>query len=628
MSNLVAGAGATEDDSAPVTIFDMQPDPKAKVAVRQLPRLTRAALAIAWQAGRGEFVASTALQLVGGLGIAAMLLLGQQGLDALLDAVADGDSLSAVVPWALAIGGVATLQFFAAAVQRERQEILGELMSRHIEQQVLDVSAAVDLLAFETPSFHNRIQRMRMSGPQPLNLVFGLSGLVRAGVGVVGVLIALVAIEPLLVPLICLVFLPAWLVASRRGEAFYRFFWRMTPRDRERNYLASVLTGRDEAKEVRAFGLADYLRARHDALYDERIAELRTVARRQLRNSLVANLGIGLVLVATLVAGSWFTLSGGVPLSSAGIAIAGIAVVGERLTTAGFAAGTLAEAGLYVDDYLAFTALLPEVRDAEPKAPAPRGFQALEVDNVSFRYPTGDTAALDGVSLRVDAGEIVALVGENGSGKTTLAKLLAGLYHPATGTIRWDGVDIATVDPHELRQSVAVIFQDFVRFHVSARDNIGLGHVEAIDDDAAIRVAAMHADADEFLTGLPQGYDTVLGPEFIGGSDLSVGQWQRVALARAFFRGAPFVVLDEPTASLDPRAEHDLFERIGSLLEGRTVLLISHRFSSVRHADRIYVLDGGRVAETGTHAELMAHGGVYAELFALQAQAYLTDATD
>jgi ATP-binding cassette, subfamily B, bacterial len=198
----------------------------------------------------------------------------------------------------------------------------------------------------------------------------------------------------------------------------------------------------------------------------------------------------------------------------------------------------------------------------------------------------------------------VALVGENGSGKTTLAKLLAGLYRPTTGTITWDGIDINGVDATQLRTGIAVIFQDFVRFHLRARDNVGLGRVAAIDDLDGIREAARQANADAFLSALPNGYETILGPEFEGGSDLSVGQWQRVALGRAFFRHAPFVILDEPTAALDPRAEHDLFERIRALLAGRTVLLISHRFSSVRNADRIYVLQSGRVTEAGTHTEL------------------------
>ena len=334
------------------------------------------------------------------------------------------------------------------------------------------------------------------------------------------------------------------------------------------------------------------------------------------------------MLAVTLLVVAWMALSHRVTLSQAGIAVAGVAVVGARLTQAGYSAGSLSEAGLYLEDYESFLESLPAARAARPAGPAPRGFGVLDVDRVSFTYPSGSEPALREVSLRMEAGEVVALVGENGSGKTTLAKLLAGLYRPSSGTILWDGTNAATADPDELRKSVALIFQDFEQYHLPARDNIGLGRPEAIDDLDAIRTAAKQSGAHPIIEALPDGYDTILGPEFVGGTDLSSGQWQRIALARAFFRDAPFVILDEPTAALDPRAEHDLFERIRSLLSGRTVLLISHRFSSVRSADRIYVLDGGRVVEGGTHAELMADAGLYRELFTLQAAAYLGEEED
>lgn len=612
-----------EKETPPPTIYDCQPDPEAKVDVRRLPRIARDGLRILWNAGRKEFVTSTVLQAIGGVGIAVQLLIGRNALEALLEASRTDNSLAAVLPWAFAVAAVASVLFFASTVQRERQEILGELVRRHVEERVLDLAASAELEAFETPSFHNRLQRVRANSHQPLSLVFGLSGMASATVGVAGVVAGLVAIEPLLIPMIAVVFVPAWLVASRRGEAFYRFFWRMTPRDREREYVAGLLSGRDAAKEVRGFGLARHLRLRYDRLYDERVAELRRVARKQLAYSLAANLGTGAALGATLLLVAWMTLSARVELAEAGIAVAGLAVVGARLTQAGYSAGSLSEAALYMDDYNTFLELLPQVAAARPATPAPRGFEHLEVDRLSFTYPSGEQAVLHDVSLRIDAGEIVALVGENGSGKTTLAKLLAGLYSPGSGTIRWDGIDVSRVDPDGLRRSVAVIFQDFLHYHFPARDNVGLGRHDAMDDLAAIRKAASQADADAFLAALPSGYETMLGPEFEGGTDLSIGQWQRIALARAFFRDAGFVILDEPTASLDARAEHDLFHRIRALLAGRTVLLISHRFSSVRSADRIYVLKEGRIVEHGSHDHLMDHAGLYAELFSLQAAAYL-----
>jgi ATP-binding cassette, subfamily B, bacterial len=623
MSQSVDGA-AGDTDSGPVTIYDIQSAENAKVRLRALPRLTRRALRLARAAAPQDFMISTLLQIIGGGGIALLLLLGQQGLQAILNALQQGQPLAAVAPWAIAIALVAGIESFVAAVQRERQEILGELVQRHIQEHVLEVSTAVDLLAFETPAFHNRVQRMQVSSHQPLNMVFGLSGLLRAAIGIVAVLVTLITIEPFLVLMVSIVFVPAWLSASRRGEAFWRFLWPMTPRDRERHYLAQLLTDRDEAKEIRAFNLAQFLRARHRVLYDERIGELRQVAGKQLWYALLANVGVAAVLAVTLLFVGWLTLSGRVPLSAAGIAVAGVAIVGQRLSMAGYSVGALSESALYIDDYLAFVELLPRVQQSEPHNPAANSFAEISIDGVCFAYPTAKESALRDVSLNIHAGEIVALVGENGSGKTTLAKLLAGLYRPTSGTITWDGIDIHGMDATELRTGIAAIFQDFVRFHLRAQDNVGLGRVDAIDDLEAIREAARQADADAFLSTLPNGYDTVLGPEFEGGSDLSIGQWQRVALARAFFRQAQFVILDEPTAALDPRAEHDLFQRIRALLAGRTVLLISHRFSSVRNADRINVLENGRVTESGTHEELMRREGHYAELFQLQAAAYLT----
>jgi ATP-binding cassette subfamily B protein len=616
---------ASVDDAAadaPVTIFDIQRAEDRRVRLAGLPSLIRRSLAVLWQAGRRELIASVGLQLVGGLGVAGLLVLGTGALDGLLAAERGETGLAAVVPEAGALAAVLLLMLVAGAVQREQQQILGELVSRHVQDEILDVTSVVELAAFDHPSFHNRVQRLQANQHQTLNMVFGLSGLISAVVGVVGVLVALVSIEPILVPLIVVVIAPAALVASRRGQEFWRFFWRMTPRDRERQYLAGLLGGRDAAKEVRAFTLGGYLRDRHRRLFDERIAELRKVARRQLLYTLVTSVVVATMLGAMVVLVAWLALTGRVTLSEAGIAVAGIGVVGARLTGAGFAIGALSESTLYLDDYFSF---LAETEHAPPgtSPPPPAGpFAGVAAEGVVFTYAGADHPVLDGVSIEVVPGEVVALVGENGSGKTTLAKVLAGLYRPDSGRVTWSGVDLATVDPARRRAGVAVIFQDFLHYHLLARDNVGLGRHEWLDDLDRIRAAAHQAGADEPIDDLPSGYDTMLGPEFEGGSDLSVGQWQRVALARAFFRDAPFVILDEPTAALDPRAEHELFERIRTLLAGRTVLLISHRFSSVRSADRIYVLDHGRVIEHGTHQALVDHRGRYAELFSLQAGAY------
>jgi ATP-binding cassette subfamily B protein len=315
----------------------------------------------------------------------------------------------------------------------------------------------------------------------------------------------------------------------------FRFRHRMTEIERRRNYLYMLLSGKDAAKELRTFGLGGFLRERFDRLYDEHLAELRKVARRRLRVSLLGNLATTVVLAGIVASLLVLALNGRIGLAEAGTAAGAVFVIGERLMNAVFAAGMLYESSLFIEDFTSFVAMAPKVEAGRPRDPAPEGFRRLRVEDVSFTYPSATTPAVAGVSMEIGAGEIVALVGENGSGKTTLAKLLCRLYLPQRGRV------------------------------LPAAENIGMGRHQWIGDAVSIRGAAVHADADDFLSRLPAGYATVLGPEFEGGKELSVGQWQRVALARSFFRDAPFIILDEPTAALDARAEHELFESIRTL---------------------------------------------------------------
>ncbi len=592
--------------------------------LRRLPLLVGKAMRLVWFAGRRELVVTTSLQLFQGVGVTAQLLLGKNVLDSLLATGGPEGGFSAVaLPFGLLVA-LTVLLSFGTTVQAEQSRVLGELVARAAYDRVLDVAEAIDLEAFESPSFFDRLRRAQVGGlTRPLQMVNGLGTLTTSVVTLLGIAVALVALQPVLLPFIALGYVPLWYASTRNSKALFQFVLGMTEDDRQRAYLQRILSGRDEAKEVRAFGLAPLLRGRYERLYEERIAKLRQVARKRMTRSLVAAAGTSGLTVASLGVLGYLYVDGRMSLSSLGAAVAGLLQLSGRLRGVAEGAGALYESALFVDDYESFLDLAPQLPAVSPAGDPLPPFKLLDAVGLTFTYPGADDSAVQDVSVELRAGEIVALVGENGSGKTTLAKLLAHLYRPTGGRIFWDGVDTASFDPALVRRSIAVIFQDFVRYLLPAGENIGAGRQERFGDSDAIVAAARWAGADSFISRLPQGYDTTLGKEFTGGSDLSLGQWQRVALARAFFRDAPFVILDEPTAALDPRAEYELFNSIRSLFRGRSVLLISHRFSSVRSADRIYVLHQGRLVEQGSHAELMAQHGMYAELFALQASSYL-----
>jgi ATP-binding cassette subfamily B protein len=527
---------------------------------------------------------------------------------------------------------------------------------------VTEVATTIGLRDFDTPEFHDRMQRAQQTAMlRPFQVTQAVLGIGRGVLGVLGLAAGMFLLSPLLLAISLLGFVPLWAATARISRTVYQFMLEMTPNDRKRSYVLGLLTAREMAKEVRAFGLAPHFRSLYERLTDERIARLRRHLRQRAGLSLFGSAGSAVATGVTFGVLAWLITSGRIGLPAAGAVAAAAFQLGFQLQAIVLSAGQIYESGLFIGDLNAFLDLLPALRAAQPTQPAPVGFSRIAVEDVDFTYPTKPAPpppstpaprprffapwmmppalaapiagadghrrahALRGVSMEIRRGEVVALVGENGSGKTTLAKVLAGLYPPDRGRVLWDGVDVSEVDPNQLRAQVTVIFQDFVRYMLTVRENIGLGRVERIDDLDAIRAAARHAGADQFIEAWPEAYEALLGPIFESGKDLSIGQWQRLALARAFFRDAPLIILDEPTAALDARAEAELFARTRALFRGRSVLLISHRFSSVRSADRIYVLKEGEIVEQGSHTELMAVGGLYAELFNLQAAAYLAD---
>ncbi|MFP5372749.1 MAG: ABC transporter ATP-binding protein, partial [Actinomycetes bacterium] len=377
-----------------------------------------------------------------------------------------------------------------------------------------------------------------------------------------------------------------------------------------------------EAKEVRAYSLSGALRRRWEDNYAGHLGDLRGHVRRRVRLAALGSVGSSTLIAGALLLAVLLVARGDLAIASAGAAVVAVRMLGSRVVGASRGLSTIVESSLFLRDLDDFRTRRPTPEAGDPRPAAPARFDRLTASDITFTYPGAPGPSLRGVSVELRRNEVIAVVGENGSGKSTLAKLLADLYEPDEGAICWDGVDVRTYDPESVRSRIAVMFQDFLRYRFTAHANIALGRPGGEADEDAVRRAARDADADGFLSALPAGYATVLSKEYEGGTDLSLGQWQRVALARAFVRDAPFVVLDEPSAALDARAESELFERIRTLFVGRTVLLISHRFSTVRLADRIYVLSGGRVVEDGDHASLMERAGLYAELFKLQASGY------
>jgi ATP-binding cassette subfamily B protein len=608
--------------------FDRQEYFLSRKGVEKSPRnlvgVTRSAVKLAKDASPRLFYLAAAGQIVVAALLGVQVLMGKLALEAIFDADRTDGSVGDALAPLIGLVAAGALGSFVGAFQTQAQRLLGQEVRRVTLDSTLEVTTAVDLETFESPEFFDDLQRVQTNALlQPLTMSTGLITTIGGVLGAAGLAVALLAIEPVVVPLLLAAGLPLWLVARKTGKLEFDFNFQQTPGERLRFYLVATLIGREEAKELRAFELGQILRRRWDDSYQRYLADLRTHVRRRLLLALGGTFATVVVTTAAFALLVSFVLSDRMSLAEAGAAVLAIRLLGTRIEYIFRGVTALFESSLFLEDLHRFLARAPahdEIAGDGTRELPP--FEEVAVDDARFAYPESDGEALRGVSLRIRAGEVVALVGENGSGKTTLAKLLGALFTPTAGRITWDGTDMRTLDRRAVRRQIGVIFQDFVRYQLTARENIGFGRAEAVDDLEAITEAARQAGAHDYLAGMPEGYETMLGKEFTGGYDLSIGQWQRVALARAFFRDARLLVLDEPTASLDARAERELYEYVQALAHGRSVLLISHRFSTVKSADRIYVLHEGEIVEEGSHDELVARGGRYAELFELQASAY------
>jgi ATP-binding cassette, subfamily B, bacterial len=599
--------------------------PQRRNEIRRLLPLIRSALRLVFDAAPRLVVITTVLQLLGGLVLAAQVFLVRRLLLDLLNAPSGSTSrLDHAYPIIAGLTAAVAVSALSNLVRFEVQPLLGERVTRHSLQRVVRIASTVELSRLEDADYHDRLQRALInSGIRSLQMTAGLTSMVGSLLSAGAIGIALLIIQPLLFAAALLAGIPLFLTTMRASRAIYRFTFDQTPTDRRRIYLQTLMTQQGPAKDIRSYNLVDYLHTTYAELYDARITAFQDVVLARVRRGALSS-----VLTAVISGGALALLvllvdHHHLSLASAGAAGAALVLLGGQLQSVVSGVGALYESSLFMGDYFAFIAEADAQKAlAAGDVPAPRTFRKLAVDSVTFTYPNGDRPALTDVSMVLPMGHVIALVGDNGSGKTTLAKLVAGLYQPQAGHITWDGADAAAFSPVTLRDAVAVLFQDFSRFATSARDNIGWGRWEAMDDDERVLFAASQSDALGFLEELPAGMSTQIGPEFLGGIDLSGGQWQRVALARALFRDTPLVILDEPTAALDPRAEAALFADVRRVFQGKTVLMVSHRMATVKTADYIYVLDKGSVLEQGSHEELLAKQGRYAEMFNFQRDAY------
>ena len=589
-------------------------------AFRHIPPFLR----IVWRTKPSYGIGILAVRVVSAFTPVAMLWVGKLIVDTVVANIGspapDWGLLTRLVLLEL---GIALLSDLLGRLASLLESLLGDLFSNEMSVRIMRHASTLDLQHFEDPDFFDKMQRARRQTMGRVALMSQVMTMGQQTLTLLSLLAALVTFNAWLLLVLVLAIIPSFLGETAYAGVAYSFMFQWTQQRRELDYFRWVASELEPAKEIKLFGLSDHFIRRYAGLADDYLQENRRVATHRAATgtvltglSTLAYYGaVGLIVFQAVV--------GAITIGTLTFLIASFQrsrglISGVLLTIArGY------EQGLHLKDLFDFLEMRPRIVSGPDARPIPDPVRnGFVFEGVGFRYPPGDRWAVRDVSLTIGPGERVALVGENGSGKTTLVKLLTRLYDPGEGRILLDGVDLREYDVDALRQAVGVIFQDFFRYDLTARENIAVGRIEARDDVPRIVDSAEKSMAATVIAGLADRYDQMLGRRFEGGANLSGGEWQKIALARAYMRDAQMLVLDEPTAALDARAEYEVFQRFGELTAGKMTVLVSHRFSTVRMADRILVLHDGRVIEDGTHAALVAAGGQYAELFALQAEGY------
>jgi ATP-binding cassette, subfamily B, bacterial len=581
-------------------------------------------LKMVWESAPAIVSSSLFCRFVAALVPLTMLAVTRIIIDSITGLTAHHIPLPGAFWWLVALEfGLATLTMILGRTIDFCDAVLADKFTCHINTRIMEHASSLDLLSYEDPLFHDKMERARVQGTDRIGMIQAIGRLVQEVITTVSLAASIFLFSPwiLVVLIVCIV--PTFFGETHFAFQVYSLNSRQTPARREMEYVRNLGGSRESAKELKLFGLGPFLVGRYRGISEELHRQTVALAgRRLVMGLLLAILGtigyygsyafaIHQTVTGLLTIGTLTLVAGAIAGSSANIQ----AVLGTFSSIAGQA--------LFLTDLLEFFSVRPKIVSKPGALLAPRPIRrGFEFKNVSFSYPGSSKLVLNNISFRLEPSERIALVGKNGQGKTTIVKLLTRLYDPTAGQILLDGVDIREYNLEDLWKEIGVIFQDFMRYDLTSSENIAIGRIEKRNNLIPIRAAAVRSLADEIIQKLPNHYDQQLGCRFEGGVDLSGGEWQRIALARAYLRDAQLLILDEPTASLDAQSEHEVFCRFAELTEGKMSLVISHRLSTVRMADRILVLDNGKIAEQGRHEQLITVGGGYAKMFELQAASY------